>query len=65
MYESKDFALSSPFSPERSSAIFAAAVAASTGFNGLSTLGIESSEGISTLPPSLSAQAFAARDPLL
>jgi hypothetical protein len=54
-----------PSSPDNNSAILAEAVAASTGLRGLSTLAIESSSGISTFPPSLSAHAFAAREPLL
>ena len=65
MYASKDAALFFPSSPESNSAILADAVAASTGFKGLSAFGILSKDGISTFPPSLSAHAFAALDPLL
>jgi len=57
------FGLPSP--PDNSSPIFEATVAFSCGFKGCFALAFWATGGISTLPPSESAQALAARDPML
>lgn len=63
MKPSKEAALFFPSLPDSSWRTLKAAAAASTGFNGSSPF--SSSISIGTLPPSESAQALAARAPML